>query len=252
MNMTRFCFDYVNFDTTKIQWMTCWKASSNISSKYISGTKSLCEMSWLLTWWLGDFDGFCLWNSPWFPTGRERFTSSDHILRIFAVSTIVPFRLFPEFNRSNLFDVAVSGFMTQYICQVFVPLFDGEKLVWEAKLCCKRIWCWDPYAVLHPEDLAGFQWGSSNKPIQWTHESIFNRPIMIHVVIPSINRLPGCRTPGVFHGKKAPFQSDFPSLLRGWFIPSAAPELPKTKKKTTLEVLIAYIYLYIIYRTNHV
>lgn len=83
------------------------------------------DARWLLTWWLGDFDGFCLWNSPWFPTGRERFTSSDHILRIFAVSTSVPFRLSPKFNRSNLFDVAVSGFTTQYICQVFFPCLMG-------------------------------------------------------------------------------------------------------------------------------
>lgn len=207
--------------------MTCWKASSNISSKYISGTKSLCEMSWLLTWWLGDFDGFCLWNSPWFPTGRERFTSSDHILRIFAVSTIVPFRLFPKFNRSNLFDVAVSGFTTQYICQVIVPLFDlGFPLCEKPNYDACRIWCWDPYAVLHPDDLAGFQWGS-NKPIQWTHESIFSPMIDVD--------------------DSHPYPRSFCPVTERVIHPkSAAPELPKTKKNPNFGGFDC-IYIYIIY-----
>ena len=213
-------------------------------------------MSCLLTWWLGDFDGFCLWNSPWFPTGRERFTSSDHILRIFAVSTIVPFRLSPKFNRSNLFDVAVSGFTTQYICQVFFPCLMGGFPYVRSQLMLPVAFDVEIPMLYYIQTI----WPGFNRVVP-TNPS--NGPMSPFLVLWStwmtpihkqVTRLPP--PPGVFHSEKHRFKVTIlpqPNLqLRGWFIRKVLLQNFPKPKKSQLWRFWLHIFLYIIYRTNHV
>ena len=149
----------LNFDTTKIQWMT-YGSLPQIYPKSIFLVPNPC-VRWVGCWLGGSV---ILMDFAYeTPHGSQLDENGSPVQTTYLGFLQSPQLFFSGYFLSSI-DLIYSTLLFQVsrlstFAKFLFPCLMGGNLCEKPNYVACHIWCWDPYAALHPDDLAGFPMG---------------------------------------------------------------------------------------------